>query len=164
MTGISVFSPVPQGVEYGGPCRRRHNALAECRAAPALLTAYAVRLAVGNRFYAPRCSASSHVLAGGAELRSWLCTRAVVCFENMRRALRPLYAAQKTERFLVCLRVGRMCADIWSGFAFPVPPLSSKKMRIGRRNHSAMPYIARRDGAFASHCRADAFAARKLRL
>lgn len=86
MTGISVFSPVPQGAEYGGPCRRRHNARAECRAAPALLTAYAVRLAVGNRFYAPRCSAAFLVFAGGAELRSGLCVRAVVCVENMRRA------------------------------------------------------------------------------
>lgn len=86
MAGVSVSPPpVPQGAEYGGPCRRRHNARAECRAAPALLTAYAVRLAVGNRFYAPRCTAASLVLAGGAELRSGLCSRAVVCIENMRR-------------------------------------------------------------------------------
>ena len=131
MTGISVFSPpVPQCAEYGGLCRRRHNARAECRAAPALLTAYAVRLAVGNRSYAPRCSAASLVLAGGAELRSGLCARAVVCIENMRR-----------------VSASAVCGT-----------------KVGRRNHSAMPYIARRDGAFASHCRADAFAARKLRL
>ena len=55
------------------------------RCTGAFSTADAVRLAVGNRFYAPRCSAAFLVFAGGAELRSGLCTRAVVCVENMRR-------------------------------------------------------------------------------
>ena len=47
---------------------------------------------------------------------------------------------------------------------FSRPVASEQKMRIGRRNHSTLLYISKRDGAFASHCRADAFAARKLRL
>ena len=99
------------------------------RCTGAFSTADAVRLAVGNRFYAPRCSAAFLVFAGGAELRSGLCTRAVVCV-ICAAPLRLLYAAQETERFLGCLRVGRMCADIWSGFAFPVPLLPSKKCEL----------------------------------
>ena len=63
--------PVPQGAEYGGLCRRRHNARAECRAAPALF--------------------------------------------------------RRPTRYGL---VGRMCADIWSGFAFPVPLLPSKKCEL----------------------------------
>lgn len=157
--------PVPQGAEYGGLCRRRHNARAECRAAPgAFSTADAVRLAVGNRFYAPRCSAAFLVFAGGAELRSGLCTRAVVCVENMRR----------TSASAVCGTRDGTVSWLPSGWAdvrgylerlcFSRPVASEQKMRIGRRNHSTLLYISKRDGAFASHCRADAFAARKLRL
>lgn len=156
--------PVPQGAEYGGPCRRRHNARAECRAAPALLTAYAVRLAVGNRFYAPRCTAASLVLAGGAELRSGLCSRAVVCIENMRRASASAVCGTR-DGTVSCLPSGR--ADVrryLERLCFSRPVASEQKMRIGRRNHSTLLYISKRDGAFASHCRADAFAARKLRL
>lgn len=57
------------------------------------------------------------------------------------------------------------CARIFgAALLFPSRRFRAKKMRIGRRNRSALPYINRRDGAFASLCRADAVAARKLRL
>jgi len=134
------------------------------RCTGAFSTADAVRLAVGNRFYAPRCSAAFLVFAGGAELRSGLCTRAVVCVENMRR----------TSASAVCGTRDGTVSWLPSGWAdvrgylerlcFSRPVASEQKMRIGRRNHSTLLYISKRDGAFASHCRADAFAARKLRL
>ena len=60
-------------------------------------------------FYAPRCSAASLVLAGGAELRSGLCSRAVVCIENMRRASASAVCGTR-DGTVPCLPSGR--ADV----------------------------------------------------
>lgn len=123
--------PVPQGAEYGGLCRRRHNARAECRAAPALFRR-------PTRYGLP----SEIVFTPHGAPPRFLCLRAVrsceagfvpalsSAYKICAAPLRLLYAAQETERFLGCLRVGRMCADIWSGFAFPVPLLPSKKCEL----------------------------------
>ena len=144
------------------PLRAARRGIPRCTGA--FSTADTVRLAAGNRSYAPRCSAASLVLAGGAELRSGLCACAVVCIENMRRASASAVCGTR-DGTIFRLPSGR--ADV-RGYVerlcFSRPAASEQKKRIGRRNRSALPYISRWDGAFASHCRADAFAARKLRL
>lgn len=78
-----------------------------------------------------RCGAAKLALYPRCRLRRKYAPHLCVCCMRHKRR----------NGFFGCLRVGRMCADIWNGSAFPVPPLSNEKMRIGRRNHSAMPYI-----------------------
>lgn len=80
------FPPVPQGVEYGGLCRRRHNARAECRAAPALFRRPAQYDLPSEIVLTPH-GAPPRLLCLWA-VRSCevgFGTRAVVCVENMRR-------------------------------------------------------------------------------
>lgn len=124
--------PVPQGAEYGGLCRRRHNARAECRAAPGAFFdgRRRYRLARRKSFLRPTVLRRVSCVCG----RCGAAKRALYPRCRLRRKYAPHLASAvcgtRDGTVSCCLRVGRMCADIWSGFAFPVPLLPSKKCEL----------------------------------
>ena len=126
MTGISVFSPVPQGAEYGGLCRRRHNARAECRAAPALFRRPAQYDLPPEIVFTPH-GAPPRFLC----LRSWLCTRAVVCIENMRRASASAVCGTRDGTVFSAAFGSGGCARIFgTALLFPSRRFRTKKCEL----------------------------------
>lgn len=135
--------PVPQGAEYGGLCRRRHNARAECRAAPgAFSTADAVRLAVGNRFLRPtvlrrvscvcgRCGAAKRALYPRCRLRRKYAPHLCVCCMRHKRR----------NGFLAAFGLGGCARIFGAALLFPSRCFRAKNANWKAQSQHAALYI-----------------------
>lgn len=142
MAGISV-PPVPQGVEYGGLCRRRHNARAECRAAPALFRRPAQYDLPSEIVLTPH-GAPPRLLCLWA-VRSCevgFGTRAVVCVENMRRTSASAVCGTKDGTAFSAAFGSGGCARICgAALLFPSRRFRAKKANWKAQSQRAALYL-----------------------